>query len=137
MNVFKAILPRQLFADVHQRKYRFPSAQASAIAEWLGEFRRLFHTTMRILHFRSMKLCFLCVFLLQSRTAYVKSHTYLLVPLLIDKSVFETIFFLLLIFNMSFLCDITYQSQSSQRDLFKSALVGVQSCKFLLRFCVS
>ena len=43
----------------------------------------------------------------------------------------------LLIFNMSFFYDIRYQSQSSQRDLSKRTLVGVQSCKFLLRFCVS
>ena len=42
----------------------------------------------------------------------------------------------LLISNMSFFCDIWYKSQSSQRDLSKSALVGVQSCKFLLRFRV-
>ena len=43
----------------------------------------------------------------------------------------------ILIFHISFFCDIQYQTQSSQRDPSKSTLVGVQSCRFYLRFCVS
>ena len=66
-----------------------------------------------------MKLCFLCVFLLQSRTAYVKSHTYLLVPLPVDQSVFETFFFLL-VSDMSFfvICDIKV---SPVKEIFPKA----------------
>ena len=41
IDIVKTILPRQYFADAHQRQYRFPLTKALAIAKCRGKFRRL------------------------------------------------------------------------------------------------